>query len=183
LVKQRLEKLTIPKLSEDDEITADSGLKIAPISTGQLNTLRSLYLNYNIIPAAPQFSLVVLVDGKIIGALGMSRSNYLGEWCNVYMMADFAVSPTKYGRLSKLVLAASLSKEVQAIAEQKIGIRVKAIGTTAFTEKPVSMKYRGLYRLHNRKNGALNYKADAGRWSLKEALDWWMKKHSRVLRK
>ena len=53
--------------------------------------------------------------------------------------------------------------------------RVRTIGTTAFTKKPVSMKYRGLFALHNRKEDALNYLGDAGKWTLDEALAWWQK--------
>jgi hypothetical protein len=70
-----------------------------------------------------------------------------------------------------------LSTEMKAVLEQGLNRRVATIGTTAFTSKPVSMKYRGLFRLHSRKEGRLNYLADTGRWSLAEALTWWQQQH------
>jgi hypothetical protein len=47
--------------------------------------------------------------------------------------------------------------------------------TTAFTDKPVSMKYRGVFDLHSRTEGRLNYLGEAGKWSLEDALTWWRK--------
>jgi hypothetical protein len=37
----------------------------------------------------------------------------------------------------------------------------------------VSMKYRGLFKEYSRKKDSINYVANAGRWSLEEALVWW----------
>ena len=95
-----------------------------------------------------------------------------GDWCDLYMMTDLAVT-APIPRLSKLVLAAALSTEIQTLLEQRYCRRVETIGTTAFTDKSVSMKYRGLFDLRSRKEGQLNYLARAGRWSLEEALAWW----------
>ena len=93
---------------------------------------------------------------------------------DVYMMTDFAVQ-SRVPRLSKSVLACILSTEVRDIMEQKMAQNVRSIGTTAFTDKPVSMKYRGVFDLHSRKEGRLNYLGEAGKWSLEEALTWWRK--------
>ena len=65
--------------------------------------------------------------------------------------------------------------------------------TTAFSERPVSMKYRGLFKLHSRAENQnwreadptqhdqqryrLNYLSQAGRWTLAEGLDEWRRKH------
>jgi hypothetical protein len=68
-----------------------------------------------------------------------------------------------------------LSSEVRDILEQKMAQNVRSIGTTAFTDRPVSMKYRGVFDLHSRKEGRLNYLGEAGKWSLEEALTWWRK--------
>ena len=94
------------------------------------------------------------------------------------MMTDFAIAPTLYKRLSKLVLAAALSKEVQCVLMQKFNAKVPLILTTAFTKKPVSMKYRGLFDVYNKKEGIVNYSAKAGRWTLEEGFRWWMNTQS-----
>ncbi|USK77740.1 hypothetical protein LIT31_26200 (plasmid) [Peribacillus frigoritolerans] len=96
-------------------------------------------------------------------------------------MSDFVIRPVKYKRLSKLILACVLSKEVKMLLEQALNGRIKALSTTAFTDKPVSMKYRGLFEVHSRKEGRVNYTAPAGKWSLQEGYKWWWNKHSKSL--
>ena len=98
--------------------------------------------------------------------------------CDLYMMCDVALPHHRYRRLGKLVLAASLSRELRlSLSDGGMVARAKTIGTTAFTEKPVSMKYRGIYKLHSRKEGHLNYVGELGRWTLQEGLEWWLQNH------
>jgi hypothetical protein len=40
--------------------------------------------------------------------------------------------------------------------------KVRSIGTTAFTDKPVSMKYRGVFDLHSQKAGAFAFASPLG---------------------
>lgn len=73
------------------------------------------------------------------------------------------------------------------------------IERTAFTKRPVSMKYRGLFQLLNKKQlpgvdenetdmskiyynsgYQLNYGAPMGQWTLAEGLELWKKKHSQI---
>jgi hypothetical protein len=77
-----------------------------------------------------------------------------------------------------LILAAVVSKEVQADLEQWLCARVKTIGTTAFTDRPISMKYRGIFEVHNRSEGKVNYIGPAGQWSLQEGYAWWRANHA-----
>jgi hypothetical protein len=180
--RQKIEPLKAPRFAESDEITPDSVLTVSVITQGQMNLLRSEYLSPNIIPAPAMINIAVIVDGKVIGAIAFSDARYTVASTYTYMMSDFAVRPTKYRRLSKLVLAAALSKEIKAYLEQVFSKRIDTIITTAFTEKAVSMKYRGLFDLYNRKEGMLNYTAEAGRWNLGEGLKWWLEKHSHKLK-
>lgn len=172
----KVEPVPWPRLGEADVIGPESQLTVKRLTQGQMNLLRSQYLNPGIAPAGAQLNLAVLVDGKVIGALGLTRSTY--GMSDAYLMSDFAVRPTRYKRLSKLVLIAALSREVQVLVEQVMNRRVRTISTTAFTDKPVSMKYRGLFQLHSRKEGRVNYVADAGRWTLQEGLALWLTRHA-----
>ena len=172
--RQTIETIPLPRL--EDEV--DGGLSLVRMSQGQLNQLRSEYLSLAITPAAAQVSVGVKVGGHLIGALAFSRSNSFRAWCDAYMLTDLAVRPTVYRRLAKLVLAAALSMEMKAVLEQSLNMPVATIGTTAFTNRPVSMKYRGLFDLYSKKEGALNYQAHAGRWNLAEGFEWWRKNHS-----
>ena len=172
--RQTIEAIPLPRL--EDEV--DGGLSLVRMSQGQLNQLRSEYLSLAITPSSAQVSVGVKVGDHLIGALAFSRSNFFGEWCDAYMLTDLAVRPTIYRRLAKLVLAAALSTEMKAVLEQSLNMPVASLGTTAFTDRPVSMKYRGLFDLYSKKEGALNYQAHAGRWNLAEGFEWWRKNHS-----
>jgi len=143
-----------------------------------MNAIRSMYLNPKIMPVVPERCYAILSDGRLVGAFGVSQPR--GPLpCDVYLMADFAVRPSPHKRLSKLILACLASKEVQADLEQWLCARIKIIGTTAFTDKPASMKYRGLFDVHSRGEGKVNYLGQAGRWSLAEGFQWWIANHSK----
>jgi len=151
--------------------------QIVVIDGKTMNAIRSMYLNPHIMPAVPERNYAVLSDGKLVGAIGVSQPR--GPLpCDLYLMADFAVRPTPHRRLSKLILACLLSREVQADVEQWLCSRINVIGTTAFTDKPVSMKYRGLFEIHSRGEGRVNYLGQAGRWSLEEGFRWWRENHA-----
>ncbi len=136
------------------------------------NAIRSQYLARGIMPAPPQRCYAVVSEGKLIGCLGFSGPSAGVPW-DVYMMSDFAVRPTPHKRLSKLILAVAVSVEMQHALEEWLCQRVRKLGTTAFTDKPVSMKYRGVFDLHSRKPGQLNYMADMGQWTLAGGFEWW----------
>lgn len=173
---QKSENVPLNRLGENDDIV--SPLRLVPLMQGQFNTLRSQYLSVHIAPASASVRLAVLSGDKLIGAIAFDAGKY--DIDEAYMMTDFAIAPTKYKRLSKLVLAAALSKEVQGLLMQSFNQHVNKIFTTAFTSNAVSMKYRGLFEVYNRKEDAVNYEADAGKWSLEEGLLWWMKKHGKT---
>jgi len=179
---QRTEIVKLPRMGEHDEITENSTIAVKKISQGQMNTLRSLYLNHGIAPASASINLAVIIDGKLIGAIGLSKSNHsMGD---AYIMSDFVIRPLQYKRASKLVLAVAVSKEIKRLMEQTFNVKVDEIATTAFTDKPASMKYRGLFEVHSRKENPprVNYIGKAGRWSMKEGLLWWVRNHSKYKR-
>lgn len=177
LARQKAKPPDIPRMNVDSSIGPGSRLSLVRIAGEEMNALRSLYLNPKIPPAKAMLNFAVLVDGAIAGAIAITASQRLGD---AYMLSDFAVRPTRYRRLSKLVVAAALSAELQCATEQAMGRRVRLIATTAFTDKPESMKYRGIMELHDRKPGRLNYTGAAGRWTLEGALEWWLRKHAQI---
>ncbi|MCU0466174.1 MAG: hypothetical protein MUF38_16605 [Anaerolineae bacterium] len=171
----------------------DGALRIAPLAADTFNALRATYLNPAIKPAAPTLAVGVWVGEVLVGAFAFGSQKSYSDADTVYLLSDFAVAPTDYPRLSKLVLMAALSRESQILAERMTRHRVRRIMTTAFTQNPVSMKYRGLFSMVSRKENAdwredaadtsqmrymLNYIADCGRWTLAEGLETWLKKHA-----
>ncbi|MDQ8706815.1 hypothetical protein RCO28_30740 [Streptomyces sp. LHD-70] len=180
---QRLELVKAPRLVPGQCL--GDRLAIAPLSMGQFATLRSQYMNHNIRPGTPTMALAVLVDGVVVGAFAFSTPKY--DPHNVYLLSDFPVAPTSYGRLAKLVLYAALSKEAQFLAQRTMNTRLTRLNTTAFTQRPVSMKYRGLLHLNSRKESTdpayryqLDYGAELGRWSLAEGYGRWRDRHGQA---
>ena len=169
------------------------------LNEGQFSVVRSQYMNRDIVPGQATTAFGVTANGKLIGAFAISAMgspasartgaalrNQIGA--HVYMLSDFPVAPTKYARLAKLILYAAFSKETQAALERDYGRRVESMLTTAFTDRPASMKYRGIMKLLSRKEDVpgqkgkeykfqLNYWSKMGRWSLQEGFKEWLKKH------
>lgn len=176
---QNVESVHAPRLRPGQPIGDE--LALAKLTAGRFNALRAFYLDPRIAPAGAMLPLAVLADGVIIGVIGLNRPNY--GLAGAYLLSDFAVGPTDYPRLSKLVLMAALSREAQMLMERTLSRRVRTITTTAFSDRPASMKYRGLFRMVKRTEtpGAarmyqLQYEAQAGQWTLAEALKTWRAK-------
>jgi hypothetical protein len=152
-------------------------IQVTRIDAKVMNVIRSQYLAQHITPCDAPRNYAVLSAGKLIGAFSFALPR--GPLpCDLYLLSDFAVRPTPHKRLSKLILACVVSKEVQADLEQWLCARIRTIGTTAFTDKPVSMKYRGMFDVHSRSDGKVNYLGPAGRWNLQEGFQWWTANHA-----
>jgi hypothetical protein len=171
-------------------------MTLTELTGGQFRVFRSQYINEKIRPGQETRAYGVLVDGYLVGcfAVSMAPSKSSGNESDVgkvYMLSDFPVAPTDYKRLSKLVLYAALSKEAQLLMERITSRRVNRLFTTAFSNNPESMKYRGVFKLYNRheikeserdklaygNKFMINYEETAGRWTLDEGLAIWKKKH------
>jgi hypothetical protein len=176
LPRQKIEPFPCRRLSGD----IAGPMTLAEMTQGQFNMIRSEYLSVKIIPSSAKVRLAVLCGGVLVGCMAFDRESFYPS--GAYMMTDFAIRPTKYKRLSKLVLAAAISSETREYLEQSFGCRIDRIVTTAFTDNAVSMKYRGLFDVMNRKEGLVNYVAPAAKWSLGEGFSWWMEKCAKSLK-
>ena len=165
------------------------------LSHDQFEELRAFYLSKNVTKTAREsIAFGLLTKGKLFGCFAFSSSPTLVNSFNhmiatpvIYEMTDFAISPTCEKHLSKLVLRCVLSKEAKMLAAKITGKRVRSVVTNAFSKNPVSMKYRGLFDILNRKviekneDGSakkynITYGAEAGQWTLQEGLEKWKQK-------
>lgn len=181
IVKPRtvLEPVKVPRLGKGDRI--GETLKLAPLTLPQFNMLRAQYLNPKIRTAAPSASFAVLSEGRIIGAIAVLPGKFDPD--EIYLMSDFAVASSDYPKLSKLVVMAACSKELQHLMQNAMSRPIRKVATTAFTQKPVSMKYRSILSLSKRSDSAdpdfafeLQYGGEVGRWTLTEAVAIWKEK-------
>lgn len=172
-------------------ITGSETLSYTRISIGQSIRLNELFLSAGIdyFTGGVGVSLAFTLDGRIIGKADFAPSAH--QWKldppapMIYIMSDLAVPCQTVPKLSKLILVALLSADVkQELDLQYIEDFYWAI-TTAFSPHPVSMKYRGVFKLHTRKKSkdgnqnALNYYAPFAERTLAESFDLWLKKYHR----
>lgn len=172
----------------DRPVSGSEQLGLARLKPGQALRLNELYLSARIdyAESGAGLSLGITLDGQVIGKADFAPSAH--QWKiepaapMIYLLSDLAVASME-PRLSKLVLLAILSREVQEAINGRWLERFGYIITSAFSPHPVSMKYRGLFTLHARKKPKdgkghlLNYYAAAGQHDLAEALGIWLKKY------
>lgn len=186
----RLEPFLCPRLKLDEPV--GDRLQLIPITRPQFTTLRMQYLDPMIEPGRPRISVAVLADGKLIGAFAFSAPDQTMlaprglDSPHIQLLCDFSVGSTKDKKLSKLVAWSVLSRESQIHLERIWNRRLRSVVTAAFSNNPVSMKYRGIYRLFRRteedpeaNNGhryKLTYGAKIGEKTLDEILAAWKAK-------
>jgi hypothetical protein len=130
---------------------------VATADSARLNFLKDEFLAPGIAHASGEMNFLVYVDGMLCGGFIFSRSKF-GVHDKIYLLSDFSISRER--KLSKLIAMLATCHQVVRHFELRHVVRINAIQTTAFTNKPVSMKYRGIYKLANRKPGMLNYESE-----------------------
>lgn len=165
-------KPRVPVLGPDQEINGDQ-VSLTMLNSSEFAWFRDQFLNKGITPADPQWRMGVCMDETLIGVLGWSRGY---DGASYYLMCDVPAASQHYRRLSKLLCLVANTKEMGRVLRQQTGRFWTTFQTTAFTRKPVSMKYRGIFELvgRNEKDGKLTYE---GRFqgTLKKAVQKWRK--------
>ena len=183
----------VKPLDKDDSIS--DTIRLVPIEPAQFDLLRAQYLNKTITPTSAMLYLAVIAGDRLVGGFALSPPNAFTDYSSkapgpfVYAMSDFCVPSSKYRRLSKLILYAMLSNETQLLAERMTRKRARTLITTAFTDKPISMKYRGLFDQLSRKDNPhqggkrwmIKYGSRMGQWTLADGMTEWQAKHGTVI--
>lgn len=159
---QSVEPLASPHLSPTVEL--GDRITLVILTASQFQSLRSKYMNAGIRPGQADLGVGVLVDGNLVGAFAYSFAPTFADWHSklpgphAYLLSDFPVSGSQYSRLSKLIVAAAISKEAhQLCLIHGRGRPYRSMTTTAFSNNPQSMKYRGILRLlHREENDAFH---------------------------
>ena len=172
--------LPLPLANEQTVLSPSARIELLPIKCSDLADYKDQFLAKGIDHSLGMWAFAVCVGDAVVGFLEFTRSKFgLNE---VYVNSDFAVPGTQYARLSKLMVMLLVSKDVRAFLERRLLQRVHGVVTTAFTERPVSMKYRGVLELVKRgvkPDGKkyLNYAADFGDKSAEEVYTEWLNKY------
>jgi len=176
-----------PVWPSDRPVSGTETLSLGVLTSRQTIRFNELFLSSRIdyFEGGVALSLAFLLDGQAIGKADFCPSSQQwklpGPGAMIYLMSDLAV-PSVEPRLAKLVLLSLLSREVRELIDRKLLKEHCFVGTTAFSKSPVSMKYRGVFKLHSRKERkeggfALNYLSPFGGHGLGDVLPLWRKKY------
>ena len=147
---QKVDPATLGPMTEVQLVSATSA---------QMTFLRNAYLAKGIAHATGVANYLVMLDGKLAGGFIYSRDRW--DPANaIYLLSDFCIVHER--RMAKLVAMLATSFEPVDAWSKRFIVRPSVMHTTAFTDQPVSMKYRGIYELTSRKPGALNYECAIG---------------------
>ena len=158
-----------------EDLRPESRVELLPVGAGEMNFLKERYLAKNIAHVPGHLNFLVFVDRKLAGGFIYTRAKH-DPTRTLYLLSDFSVSRER--RVSKLVAMMATSKLTVAIAVRKLLIAVQQIVTTAFTDKPISMKYRGIYDLTGRGPGHLQYASAVRRQSPQDIYREWYERHA-----
>ena len=143
--------------------------------------LKDVYLKKGITHTPGMVNYLVRVDDMLVGGLIYTLPKF-GEKASIYLLSDFAIS--QQGRLSKLVTRLACNGEILHDLGKRFVNRYREVKTTAFSDNPVSMKYRGIFELSKReeKNAPegkfmLNYVGARIDETPQQAFEWWYGKH------
>ena len=182
--RRAITPLRYKRLPDNYILTEKSKFRFMRASMAEIDYLRMIYLKKGIVLGSAPFCYLWFLDDYVFGAcmfdfLKVSKYGMDAVW----MKSDFVIDHP-IPKLSRLLIMGVLSSEFK----EELDIRYKhecgIIATSVFTDKPVSMKYRGVFKLYERCVGKLHYIQEAGiRGPLDEILKSFVKKYGNEPRK
>lgn len=165
---------------EPGKLRPDTRVEVVSVDNKRMNFFKDVYQLPGLIHTDGQMRFLVFLDGMLTGgfvysdfkAMKMPDPRLTRD--SIYLLSDF--SATRERKLSKLIAMLATGQESVKLYERRRFVRVPSLLTTAFSKRPISMKYRGIYELVKRdeERGMLNYFSEVRRVSNAEIYaDWW----------
>ncbi|MBI4291308.1 MAG: hypothetical protein HY661_07515 [Betaproteobacteria bacterium] len=161
---------------EPAAITAESKVSMCVVDSKRMTYLKNVYLTKGIEHTTGQINCLVLIDGALAGGFIFAQTRFGDKTRELYMLSDFAIARER--RLSKLIPMIATCREVIQPINRRLLIKVEYIVTTAFTTKPVSMKYRGIFELDKRTADHLQYQSAVRNQSIQDVFHEWLRKYA-----
>lgn len=128
---------------DDLEITDPNKLMIERVSPPLLHCLQKKYIKKVDQCSVCQFAFVVKYDKYTLGGFGFTLPQHKGY--DLFQLTDFCTN-NAIPRLSRLILYSIQSVGVQRYLSRRMRKLCEKVISCAYTHKPVSMKYRGVYK-------------------------------------
>lgn len=140
---KQLGEVSINVPPDDLRIEDAKKLKIFRVPSGQFFQLQKHFIHKVDKLSQGIFSFVFMYDDYCLG--GVSFDFPRGAEFDLWQLSDFCTN-NNVPRLSKLILLLILSKPLQRMLSRQIGRKILSVISYAYTDAPVSMKYRGVYK-------------------------------------
>lgn len=135
---------TVDEIVPPDDLKIDNPdlLKILKVSPGHLRELQRKYVKKVDSPSPSTYPFVVMYGEYTLGGFGFTLPQHKGY--DLFQLTDFCTN-NAIPKLSKFILYCIQTKEVQQVLSRSMHKLMEKVISLAYTHKPVSMKYRGVY--------------------------------------
>lgn len=152
----------IYKIPDDDyRITEKSQIRIEEVSPSVFKELQKTFVKKVMKFMFSNYAFVVMDGDILLGGMGFLWVVDKENKYDLFLISDFSTN-NKVPLLSKLILYMVTSTELKNRLEEKRCVRVLKGYTHVYTNKPVSMKYRGIFNKVGRVKENLMYDFDFG---------------------
>lgn len=137
---------SLPDVNEPpDSLVIDDPKKlhIIKVKSCVLSALQKKYIKKVDKVAGARFCFIVKYEDYVLGGFGLEFPKIKGY--SLWQLSDFCTN-NNIEKLSKFILLCVQSAGVQKIMNRILKVPCETIHTYVYTHKPVSMKYRGLYK-------------------------------------
>lgn len=128
---------------DDLEIAEPKKLKIMRVGSDVLYCLQKKYIKKVDMCSRATYAFVVKYDKYTLGGFGFTLPQYHGY--DLFQLTDFCTN-NAIPRLSRLILYCIQSVDTQRVLSRRMHKLCEKVISCAYTHKPVSMKYRGVYK-------------------------------------
>lgn len=128
---------------DDLEIAEPKKLKIMRVGSDVLYCLQKKYIKKVDMCSRATYAFVVKYDKYTLGGFGFTLPQHHGY--DLFQLTDFCTN-NAIPRLSKLILYCIQSVDTQRVLSRRMHKLCEKVISCAYTHKPVSMKYRGVYK-------------------------------------
>lgn len=128
---------------DDLDINDPKSLSVVRVSPDNLLCLQKKYINKVDMVSRCTYAFVVMYDKYMLGGFGFTLPQHKGY--DLFQLTDFCTN-NAVPRLSKLILFCIQTSAVQKELSRRMHKLVEKVISCAYTHKPVSMKYRGVYQ-------------------------------------
>lgn len=167
-------KNTVGVLPIDYRFTQETKITAEVVPTSQITYFKHFFMSARVeYSGGGDFGVIVYADGMAFGFCAFSKQMSTLTQC--YLHSDF-VSRSNTPKLSKLLIRLLKTSEIRRIISKKMMHRFEGLKTSVYTDKPVSMKYRGVFDLDRRDKGKLMYSCRFTGERLDEVYQAWLTK-------